>query len=390
MSEARGHVIVVGAGMFGTAAALELRTRGWRVSVLDPGPIPNPAASSTDVSKLVRMDYGSDVFHHEFVEAALLGWDRWNADWPEKVYHEDGILILSRGVMEPGGFEYESWRVQLERGYELERIDGSWLSQHYPSWNPDAYADGYVSRRAGWAESGSVVRQLVANGERAGVRYLRSACTTVLDRGSEVTGVTTADGDIAADRVLVCAGAWTPVLLPELRSLIRTTGQPVLHFGVADPDSFRGNLFIPWAADIANSGWYGFPALDDGRLKIGHHGPGLPVHPGRPGSVPESHRAHARAFLRDALPGLAEAPLTDQRMCLYCDTIDGDFLVDHHPDRDGLVVATGGSGHGFKFAPLMGPLIADVLERRDNRWAERYRWRAGDPVHNEAARFTGA
>ena len=70
------------------------------------------------------------------------------------------------------------------------------------------------------------------------------------------------------------------------------------------------------------------------------------------------------------------APIVGRRLCLYSDSWDGDFLIDHDPERRGLVVATGGSGHGFKFAPSLGPIIADVVERRENPWAERFRWRA--------------
>ena len=105
MSALLGDIVVVGAGVFGTVAALELRARGYGVTLLDPGPLPHEAAASTDVSKMIRMDYGSDVFYHELAEAALEGWDRWNAEWPRPLYHETGFLILSRGRMVEGGFE---------------------------------------------------------------------------------------------------------------------------------------------------------------------------------------------------------------------------------------------------------------------------------------------
>jgi glycine/D-amino acid oxidase-like deaminating enzyme len=98
-----GHVVVVGGGVFGAAGALELRSRGWSVTLLDPHALLYHGASSTDVSKLVRMDYGSDVFYHELAEAALEGWDHWNATWPVPVFHEDGLLVLSRGPMSRAG-----------------------------------------------------------------------------------------------------------------------------------------------------------------------------------------------------------------------------------------------------------------------------------------------
>jgi glycine/D-amino acid oxidase-like deaminating enzyme len=386
-----GEIVVVGAGVFGTAAALELRARGHGVTVLEPGPIPNDAASSTDVSKMVRMDYGSDVFYHEMAEAALDGWDRWNTEWPRPLYHQTGFLILTAKEMEEGGFELESWRVLRERGYAPTRIGGSTLSEHYPAWRAGRYRDGYVSARGGWAESAAVVSRLAELCVEAGVRIVRTGFASLLEEGSRVGGVRTTDGEeLRSGHVVVCAGAWTPTLLPWLADVLQATAQPVLHFHAQDADAYRGAGFIPFAADIASSGWYGFPALADGRVKVVHHGRGTPVDPDAPGRVTDEHVARARRFLAESIPGLADAPLVDRRICMYCDSFDGDLWIDHDPEREGLVVAAGGSGHAFKFAPLLGPLIADVLEGKPSRWAERFRWRGSGEARTEEARFGGA
>lgn len=384
-----GEVIVVGAGVFGATTALELRTRGYRVTLLDRGPVPHHAASSTDISKMIRMDYGSDVFYHELAEEALDGWDRWNHEWPRPLYHDEGFLVLSAGPMQPGDFEYESYRVLRERGYAPQRMGGEELSRRYPAWNGEKYPDGYMSPRGGWAESGAVVAHLLRLCADAGVHALSAAFADLTSDGSRVRGVRTTDGDeLSADSVVVCAGAWTPSLLPWLSDALETIAQPVLHFGVDDPDAFRGANFPPFAADISGSGWYGFPALDDGRLKLGHHGRGTPVHPDEPGAVDTEHVSRARAFLAGSLPALANAPIVGTRMCLYCDSFDGDLLIDRDPDRDGLIVAAGGSGHGFKFAPLIGGIVADAVEGHSNRWGQRFRWRTGGTPAREEARLT--
>lgn len=377
--------------MFGAAAALELRVRGWEVTLLDPHPLPYGGASSTDVSKLVRTDYGADVFYHELAESALDGWDRWNAEWPRPLYHESGLLLLARDRMAPGGFEHESWRVLRERGHQPERVPPDALAERFPAWSAEAYADGYFNRRAGWAESAEVVARLLALGEAAGVVRRKAAFATLLEGGSRVRGVQTVAGDpVEAERVVVCAGAWIPTLLPWLSDRLRSVAQPVMYLGVEDADRFRGEAFPPWTADIANSGWYGFPALAGGRVKIGHHGSGELVPPDARGQVAVGHVEKLRRFLREAIPELAGAPLVETRLCLYCDTFDGDFLIDRDPDRDGLVVAGGGSGHGFKFAPLLGTLVADAVEGRSTRWGRRFRWRPLGPAHKEEARSTGS
>src|SRR5258706_8648791 len=101
-------IVIVGAGVFGLTAAWELSLRGWQVVVIDPGPVPRPAAASTDISKVVRADYGDDELYTAMAEAALTGWDRWNERWGESLYHQDGFLLLSTEPLQRGRFEYES------------------------------------------------------------------------------------------------------------------------------------------------------------------------------------------------------------------------------------------------------------------------------------------
>jgi len=380
--------VVVGAGVFGAATALELRERGYGVTLIDRGPLPHPDASSTDISKMVRMDYGSDVFYHELAEAALDGWDRWNADWPDRLYHDDQFLVITKGLMEPGGFEYESHRVLLERGYAPERIGGAELSRRCPAWNGDRYPDGYLSPRGGWAESGAVVARLLRLCQEAGVHLATATFEAIAATGSRVRGVRSTTGEtLPADHVIVCAGAWTPAVIPWLRGTLKAVAQPVLHFGVERPNDFRGRRFPPFAADISGSGWYGFPATDDGRVKLGHHGNGREVHPDHPGEVDPRHVELARDFLAESLPPLAGAPVVGTRVCMYCDSIDGDLLIARDPDRDGLVIAAGGSGHAFKFAPVIGGIVADVAEGKANRWSDRFAWRTSGSPRTEEARF---
>lgn len=390
MNATPGRVLVVGGGVFGITTALELSGRGWQVTVLDPGPIPHEAASSTDVSKVVRMDYGSDRFYHELAELALEGWDRWNRDWSRPLYHEDGFLFLAPALMAPGGFEYESYEVLRARGYTPERLDARSASRRYPEWDLTRYPDGYLNARAGWAESGAVVERLLSLCRESGVRFLAGSLRELMSRGSRVHGVVTTEADrIEADRVVVAAGAWTPGLLPWLSDVLWPTGHPVLHFQPDDPDSFRGDGFPPWAADISGSGWYGFPALPDGRVKVAHHGPGTRTHPDGRGTVADDHEARTRDFLRQSIPALADAPVVHRHVCMYCDSFDGDLFIAADPNREGLVVASGGSGHGFKFAPALGAIVADVLEERDNRFAPRFAWRSLGQLATEEARYEG-
>jgi glycine/D-amino acid oxidase-like deaminating enzyme len=349
--------------------------------------VPSPEAASTDVSKIVRADYGADLHYTLMGEAALAGWDAWNARWERPLYHQDGFVLLAAEPMTAGGFEYDSYALLESRGHPIERLTAIDRASLLPAWSPQTYPDGYLNRRAGWVESGAVVMRLATDARAAGVQTFENTVAGVLSSAGRVTGVRTRDGTTrAADAVLIAAGAWTPTLLPQLRHVMWATGQPVVHVDAGTDPRWRAPVFPVWAADIARTGWYGFPALANGALKIGHHGSGQRVDPSAPRQVPPEHAPRVRAFLRDSLPALAAAPIREARVCLYCDTFDGDFWIDHDPERPGLVIAAGDSGHGFKFAPILGPLIADVVERRPNPWASRFRWRAREEDRREAAR----
>lgn len=408
---------MVGAGAFGLATALELGRRGRSVTVLDRGPLPHPDASSTDVSKIIRMDYGADALYTDLAEEALRGWESWAPHWSRALYHPVGFLVLAGQTMRPGGFEFESRRLLAERGVPVERLDAATLAARFPRWRGERLPEGYFNPRAGWAASGAVVAWLAREARGAGVSLDGAGAADLLEAGGRIRGAVTAEGRrIEADLTVVAAGAWTPGLVPGLAGRMWPVGQPVLHLRVADPSRWSPPSFPVWAADIARTGWYGFPASPEGLLKIGHHGRGMRVDPPGVGGasratggagakgesgpagvdarprVPDDHVERCRAFLREALPELADAPVANRRVCFYCDTCDGAFWIDRHPDLEGLVVAAGGSGHGFKFAPVLGPIVADVIEGKANRWAERFRWRepaAGRAGRTEEARYGG-
>jgi glycine/D-amino acid oxidase-like deaminating enzyme len=172
---------------------------------------------------------------------------------------------------------------------------------------------------------------------------------------------------------------------------MKATGHPVFHLLPEQPERFQAPNFSVFTSDISRTGWYGFPLHPtEGVVKIGNHGPGLELHPDRDARVVEqSEILHLREFLYEHLPELAAAPVVFTRRCLYNDTLDGHFWIDRHPELEGLSVGAGGSGHGFKMAPILGDLIADAVEGKQHKWSERYRWRElqAETQQEEEARF---
>lgn len=445
------RIAIVGAGVFGLAAACELAARGHAVTVLDPGPIPHPLAESTDLSKVVRLDYGADETYAALGEDALAGWRRWNAErhaaGEPPLYHETGVTFLARAAMQPGGFEHDSYATLRRRGHALERLDAAAIARRFPAYRPGALVDGYYNPAGGWADASATVRFLADRARRTGAALRAARVVAIADDGVRVAaddargaagdargaaagdarGAAAGDardaatgdargaagdprgaagdphdaagdargtvGDtrhVAADLVIVCAGAWVPRLVPALAGALRAVGQPVFHLRPADPAPFAAARFPVFGADIARTGYYGFPATAGGIVKIANHGAGVPVADDRERVTTPAHEAALRAFLADTFPALAAAPIVHTRLCVYCDTVDGHFWIAPDPARPRLVIATGGSGHAFKFAPALGPLIADLATGLAHPLADRFRWRPelAARARGDAARHT--
>lgn len=382
------RIAIAGGGVFGATAALELARRGRRVVLVDPGSLPRPEAASTDLCKAVRLDYGDDELLADLAEKALHGWRRWNEEAVRPFFHETGLLVLT-DAMRPGSFEEQSRRVQASRGVPVRDVDPDWIARSHPPLAGPRYGAGYLNPLGGWVESGSAMAWILERAAEAGVELREGVGVEGLLEGEDrVEGLRTTAGPLRADETVVAAGAWTPSLLPDLSELLMPVGQPLFFLRPEDPEPFAA---LPvWTADVARTGWYGFPLLRDGTVKVGNHGPGRPIDPDAERVVAGAEIEALEAFLADAFPALAALTLAATRLCLYCDSRDGDFLIDRHPEMAGLTLATGGSGHAFKFAPLLGPVVADAVEGRAPTTGARFRWREPQEGGGEGARAQGA
>src|SRR5213078_1569501 len=166
-------VIVVGAGINGVTAAIELQKRGHGVILVDPGPLPHPLAASTDISKAVRAAYGADEDYTELAERSIKLWRKWNEEFGIELYHEVGVMFVRRREMRPGDFEYESFNTLQHRGHKVQRMNSA-QRMRFPAWNQDLFRDGILEVEAGYAESGRVVATLIQRAGSIGVE-LRSS-----------------------------------------------------------------------------------------------------------------------------------------------------------------------------------------------------------------------
>ncbi len=387
--------LIIGAGIFGITTAVELRKRNYSVAILNPDKIPHPLAASTDISKIVRMEYGSDMEYMDMTIESMEMWREWNELFNETIYHEIGFLLVSSNSMDHKMHEFEkaSFDNLIKKGFQPERLNSERIAARFPAFSHKKYTDGFFNKTAGFAESGRVVELLTKYAKQLGVKIIEGQTVEkLIIKNNKAEGVKTKEGELFnAENIIVCAGNFTPFLIPEIKPNFKITGHPVFHLKPKNPELFSPPRFTIFTADISNTGWYGFPLHPKEKVvKIALHSEGLELHPEHDERVVyKSDEVHFRNFLKESIPALADAPIVYTRRCCYTDTLDGHFWIDKHPEINNLIVGSGGSGHGFKMGPVIGKMIADVAEGSTHKWSDRYSWRqlGKDTKQQEEARY---
>lgn len=340
---------IIGGGIVGASVALHAVRQGATVVLLDDGPLPNPRGASIDHSKVFRYAY-PDPFYVRLAVAAHALWKELEHDAGRPLLVDTGLILFDPGNAATACFD----ALGRER-CDAVRLNAAETGERWPQFSANAFEHAVFDPSGAMTRAEDAVRATLELARRAGVTFVER------DRVVALTahGLTTRSGaQIACGKVVVAAGPWTAKLRPELAPHLRVTRQEVLYFEPHDPDEFAPGRF-PIFLDFA-SGFYGFPVHHGRAMKLANHakGPGADPDVVDPAIVDEPA---ARKFLHRFLPGLADARLVECRVCYYDNTPDDDFIIDWLPGRTDVLLATGFSGHGFKFGPLLGRIVAELL-----------------------------
>lgn len=373
--------IVVGLGAHGSAAAAALARRGLRVVGLERFGRGETFGSSGGRSRIIRVAHYEDPFYAPLARAA---WDRWL-----ELEAETGAEILTRtgGLYAgPPSSALVAGAIAAARTHALghELIDAAEIRRRWPAFTPADDAIGLVEDQAGVlrADRANAAHLTVAERLGAELRFGTRVVDWRPDGGSGFE-VETGDGSVVrAGRIVLTAGPWIGELVADLRLPLTVERQPVCWFtppvSAASADVSVGRLPV-WLMTTDDGTFYGFPFDPELGLKVSHHHSGELVEPDaldrevRPADV-----ERIRAFVRARMPA-ADGPLSSSTVCLYTNTPDDRFVIDRHPVEPGVAFASACSGHGFKFAPLIGDILADLVTDGATEWpiepfrAERFR-----------------
>ncbi|KAF6803798.1 fructosyl-amino acid oxidase [Colletotrichum sojae] len=426
-AEPPSSILIIGSGVFGLTTAHELALRPryapTKITILDRSPVPGPSedAASVDSSRIIRSDYADPAYARLAAEAQTEWRKTQNPSdlGGEGRYRQSGLALVADPA--PSHPSPHAPQVKPSKKSSLEYVresydnvvslagKGGHLIKELPT--PAAIKEhlgtpiapgtwGYHNPFAGWADAGESMKYLARRVEALNRVTFVSGTATRLNYASNsvVTGATLEDGRVlSADLVIVAAGAWTGKLV-DLSGQAIATGQ-VLGYIDITPEELAVLSKMPVTLNFS-TGLFMIPPsglqVKVARHAFGYLNPTSVPHPSPSSSarstvslpathltdpnlqLPEEGERALRQAVRTIvpIPAIHDRPFVKTRLCWYTDTQTGDFLVSHHPEVKNLFVATGGSGHGFKFLPVLGREIVNVLEGKgDEVFTQKWRWR---------------
>jgi sarcosine oxidase/L-pipecolate oxidase len=381
-------ILIVGSGCFGLSTALALSTRpsfsDTTITLVDASDIPNKDCSSCDVNRIVRSDYSNPLYASLATEALRLWREgEWGA---ENRYVESGLLMLAESKT-----EYLETALALARASgrkdDVCELDSEARIREACKTGGSSGSWGYLSRGSGWVDAERSILYAYEQVKKSGrITVLKGKVSSLLISRStshgqvpKVSGVDLENGEkIFADLTIVAAGSYSPTLL-DMRGVVATSAEVFAYIQLTDEEALRLKE-MPAIINLTK-GWFIMPP-NGNTLKIARHGRGFPnpilyAHPeigedillSTPHVSLEKRQEFTEKGLKwcteavqELIPWLSTRAFDRTRLFWYADTPTADFILDYHPKMEGLFVATGGSGHAFKFLPVLGERIVDGLE----------------------------
>lgn len=358
---ARGEydVIILGVGAMGSAAAYQLAGRGARVLGLEQFDIPHARGSSHGYSRMIRTAYFEHPDYVPLLRRAYELWRELEQVSGQTLLHLTGGLYLGR-LKDP--LISGSLGAAREHALAHEMLSREELRRRFGQFHvPDDFV-GFFETNAGFLTPERVVAAYAEAALRRGAD-LRGH-QRVLDWSRDGSGfvVRTREQTWHAARLIICAGAWSGKLVESLGVSLTVTRQVLGWVWPPRTDRFAYGTFPVWAMGHADGSLhYGFPMMPDNPgFKIAHHAPQAVVDPDAPRTEPQiADESSFRPFLQSVMPD-ADGPLLALRTCFYTNSPDHHFIIDRLPGCDGVTIACGFSGHGFKFASVIGEVLADL------------------------------
>jgi sarcosine oxidase len=365
LPEKRYNVIVLGVGGMGSATAYHLARRGKRVLGLERYDIPHDLGSSHGYTRIIRLAYYEDPSYVMLLHRAYELWSDLERVSGEKLLHITGSI--DAGPADSWVFK-GSLQSCVEHGLPHEVLTGAELAQRFPGYRLPHEILALFQPKGGFLTPERCIIAYVMAAQALGAEI--HGREEVLDwepRGDGVRVITNRDV-YEADRLVITAGAWDSKQLDFLQGLAVPERQVLAWFQPERPEYFTPENFPVFNLLVEEGRFYGFPVHGVPGFKIGkyHHFEEM----GDPDLLDRSAYPYDEDVLRDLTARYfpdACGPTMSLKSCLFTNTTDKHFIIDLHPTYPQVSFAAGFSGHGYKFASVIGEVMADLAERGRSR-----------------------
>lgn len=358
-SDHRYDVIVVGGGVVGVSTAYVLARRGMRVLLLERFAPVHEHGSSHGDSRMIRFDYEENVYV-EMAARAFRAWEELAKRLGRPVFRRTGICNLA-----PAGAEVldilETRLLDCELPYE--RLAGPAFARRFPQLALPRNSEAVYQPDSAVLFADEVVRSLWACVREDGVEALTETEVVSIDAREDRVEIGAADGrSWSGDGLVLAAGGWTGRWLDALGidAELVVTRELLAYFPQTDPVPHEAGD-MPNVIDYHTPDpFYCVPQVRVPGVKAGCHRTGRVVEADDPEEVDRDNLAAVQEFIGRRCPRLSREPIAVKH-CLYTNSADYHFILDRHPDHANVVLAAGFSGHGFKFGPVLGEILAARL-----------------------------
>lgn len=350
-------VIVIGLGSMGSAAAYHLAARGAHVIGLDRFTPPHTRGAHAGGTRIIRMTYAEGPAYVPLLRRAYALWEQLSQLSDAPLVEPAGGLFLGPALSPTVAGALRSAR---DHGLAHELLDADEIRRRFPLFTPSDDEVAVYDEAAGIVTPELAISTVLRLAAAAGADLRYGVGVAAWKASDTSVAVTLEDGSVlTADRLIIAPGGWAPGLL----GLPIRIERRVQHYWMPSVPGFSLAEFPVWIwEDPAGVAAYGMPAFGpQGHVKAAFHHADDPASaeegaaPPRPGE-----ESAVREWLRDRIPSLSSAAYAGGKQCLYALTPDENFVIGRHPDWDRVAVAAGFSGHGFKFVPVVGEILADL------------------------------
>ena len=352
-------VIVLGAGGVGSATLYHLAKRGVRAIGIDRFDPPHDRGSTHGQSRVIRQAYYEHPNYVPLLRESYREWFDVETLLGRKLFHQVGLLEVGPG---DGAVVPNVLKAAAQYDIRVESLTPAQVEAHWPGLRVDPSFAGVFEPAAGYLLVEDCVQAHLDLARAAGAEVLVNNEVVSVSSDSKSVVVTTATGhEIAASKLIVAAGAWSPDRFLNLGIDCVVRRKSLFWFACDDPQYKVENGFPVFLFELPTGIFYGFPKMDDVGLKFAEHSGGYSVTD--PLTVDRSIDAMEQSRLVEVLarmmPGVSTR-MTHHAVCMYTMSPDEHFIIDRHPTSPNVVFAAGLSGHGFKFVPVLGRALADM------------------------------